>query len=53
MELWRCASCGKEYTVWWWLFTLKNHVARALVHVWQAMVLILVVLALMFLLLPS
>ena len=53
MELWRCASCGKEYTIWWWLCPLRNHGARAFVHVWQAVVLILVVLALMFLLMPS
>lgn len=40
MELWRCASCGKEFTVWWWLFPLKNHDAHSIVVFWRLAVML-------------
>ncbi len=53
MELWRCASCGKEFTVWWWVFPVQTHVARKLVSAWWLLAPFLLLFLVSFFLLPS
>ena len=53
MELWRCASCGKEFTVWWWVFPVRNHVARNLVELWRIVALLLVLFVFSYVIIPS
>ena len=53
MELWRCASCGKEFTIWWWMFPLQNHVARRIVSCWWLVAPFVLLFLVSFFLLPS
>ncbi|MBQ7666541.1 MAG: hypothetical protein IJS46_00915 [Kiritimatiellae bacterium] len=50
MELWRCASCGKEYTLWWWMFAIKTHIAHNIVTLWRIAVALVILFALLFVL---
>ena len=48
MELWRCASCGKEYTIYWWIFTIQNHNARTIVAAWRIVLAALLIFAISY-----